>query len=106
MCRVGVVGCCVMWGMAQVLRPVGFQLTEESVLGVGVEENLLPQAELHCWVQLQLALHQMVMDQEGGVMYGTSEDLVTLGLEFSSVRVAWLSAVQNLVVGRWEILLD
>jgi hypothetical protein len=85
---------------------MGFQLMEESVLGAGVEENLLSQAELHCWMQLQLALHQMVMDQEGGVMYGTFEDLVTLGLEFSSVRVTWLSAVQNLVVGRWEILLD
>jgi len=48
----------------------------------------------------------MVMDQEGGVMYGTSEDLVNLVLEFSSVMVIWLSAVQNLVVGGWEILLD
>ena len=106
MCRVGVVGCCVMLVMVQVFQPMGFQLTEESVLVVGVKENLLPQAELHCWVQLQLGLHQMVTDQEGGVMYGTSEDLVNLVLEFSSVMVIWLSAVQNLVVGGWEILLN
>lgn len=106
MCRVEVVGCCVMLEMAQVFRPMDFQLTEESVLVVGAEENLLPQAELHCWVQLQLGLHRMVMDQEGGVMYGTSEDLVNLDLEFSSVMVIWLSAVQNLVVGGWGILLN
>lgn len=48
MYKVGVVGCCGKLAMVQAFQPVGFQLMEESELVVGVEENLLPQAEHHC----------------------------------------------------------
>lgn len=106
MYSVGEVGCCGKQEMAQVFQPVGFQQMEESVMVVDVMESLLPQAEQQCSVQLQLDLRQKEMDPEDGVMYDTFEDPETQGLEFSSVRVTWLSAEEILVVGGWETLLN